>query len=260
MASHCTPPPSTYKPFWCCPITGKGVSLWAGIVTSKAGDAAEEGISHASSASLATGAEALGATSSGFWGVARRWWQFGCGSIFGRGGEDDMGECNMATLKSPYRPSTSNPATAISIFPNPSISSHCASSLSTLVFFSRSKPLKKRVKQMGSITKIRLKREQGQNGLKDWTMPGRKKDICHAIIFVLLFQQALEDPPTSIHDLTTPNSCTSFISSLDSSPLSDSSASETSQDIREKNSRMLPYENSHTNQECDWRNDLKSFS
>ena len=39
--------------------------MWAGIATSKAGDAVEEGTSDANSASLATGVEALGAASSG---------------------------------------------------------------------------------------------------------------------------------------------------------------------------------------------------
>ena len=39
--------------------------MWAGIATSKAGDAAEEGTSSASSVSLATGMEASGAASSG---------------------------------------------------------------------------------------------------------------------------------------------------------------------------------------------------
>ena len=39
--------------------------MWAGIATSKAGDAVEEGTSTLSTASLTTGVEALGAASSG---------------------------------------------------------------------------------------------------------------------------------------------------------------------------------------------------
>ena len=115
--------------------------MWAGIATSKAGDAAEEGTSGASPVSLATGTEASGAASSGCWGGGLEmvevglWWHFLDG-----GGADDMGECDMAPLKSLYKPSTSDSATAVSIFPNPSISSCCISSISTLAFFSRSKP------------------------------------------------------------------------------------------------------------------------
>ena len=64
MAPHCTPQPSTYKPFWCPPTAGKerGV-MCAGMVTSGACDPAEEGASSANLTSLTTGVETSGTVS-----------------------------------------------------------------------------------------------------------------------------------------------------------------------------------------------------
>ena len=64
-----------------------------------------------------------------------------------------MGECDRAPLRSPYKPSASNPATAISAFCNRSASNCCTSSLNKLVYCSKCSPWKI---EKGSVTKARL--------------------------------------------------------------------------------------------------------
>ena len=78
-------------------------------------------------------------------GVDGIWWWREHGGIFmGWGGVEDMVECDTAPLKSPYRPSTSNPVTTNSILCSPSISNCCASSHSELACFNKPNPWKRK--------------------------------------------------------------------------------------------------------------------
>ena len=43
MTPHCTPHPGIYTPFWCPTFRQRGV-IWAGMATSKAGEAAKGGL------------------------------------------------------------------------------------------------------------------------------------------------------------------------------------------------------------------------
>ena len=159
MAPHCTPPSSTYKPLDAPQLQMKGCqvgrdshlqSWWCSL---EGNFQCQFNCFHCRSRSFRCN----------FFRLLRRWfgrwWQLGYGSIFWVGGAEDMGECYMDPLRSLCRPSASDPAIASSIFLNPSVSNHCASSLNALALFSRSNPWKKR-KKIGSITKIRLKRQQ----------------------------------------------------------------------------------------------------
>ena len=169
--------------------------MWAGIATSKSGDAAKEGTSGASSVSLATRMEASGTASSGSWGCGLEmmadgvWWGFWMGvgqRIQGNviwlpsGDHIDIVPLILPLLLQ----FSQGPPSPVTVLPP---SAHWPSLVDP-------NPEQKREK-MGSITKIKLKREWWQNGLKDWTMPGRKKgDIPLTIISALLLQEALEDP------------------------------------------------------------------
>ena len=102
--------------------------IWVGIATSRAGDTAEVATSDACSTTSATGAEALGTASSGSWGGGVEMVADGVQqALLDRGWMENMGECDMAPLGSLYRPSTSDPAPADSIFSSSSISNCCAS-------------------------------------------------------------------------------------------------------------------------------------
>ena len=143
MAPHCTPQPSICKPCWHPQLQAKG-AMWVEMATSRAGVTAEEGASDANSTSLTAGAETLGTASLGsWWGslemVAVGAWQW----FLGGGGMEDIGEWDMAPLKSPYRLSTSDPATADLIFCSPSTSNCCTSSLYKLAHFNKSRPWKR---------------------------------------------------------------------------------------------------------------------
>ena len=118
--------------------------MLAGISLSKTEGAVEEVDSSASS----VGTEASG--SLGSWGDRWEMIEEGALWVFLGGGEDvGMEECDTAPLRSPYKPSTSEPVTATSIFSNPSVSrcwaslsSWHASSCSELAQFSRFSPYK----------------------------------------------------------------------------------------------------------------------
>ena len=123
--------------------------MLAGISPSKTEGAVEEVDSSAWSA----GTEASGSLDS--WGGGWQMVEGGAQGVFLGGGED-MGreECDIAPLRSPYIPSTSEPVTAASIFSNPSVSrcwvslsSLCASSHSKLAHFNRFSPYKRKDKK-----------------------------------------------------------------------------------------------------------------
>ena len=121
--------------------------IWAGMATSKAGERAKREASCASPLLSAAGAEGLGSTPSDSWGgsletVVVGVWQ----CLLGGSGAEDMEDCDMAPLRSPYKPSASNPAIANCIFCIPSVSSHCTSSLSTLALLSKCSPWKRKKK------------------------------------------------------------------------------------------------------------------
>ena len=75
------------------------------------------------------------------------WWH-----LLEGGGAEDMEECEKAPLRSLYKPSASDPATASCTCSNPSASNHCSSSLSTLSCLSKSTPWKR---EKRSITKAK---------------------------------------------------------------------------------------------------------
>ena len=152
--------------------------------------------------------------------AVRMWWHFWRGWGLGHG------ERWYGSPQEPYRPSASNPATAISIFPKPFISSHCASSLSTLTFFSRSKPWKNGIHHKDQAQKIRA--------VIEWVERlnhTRYKGYTSCNNLCTSSSASAGTPPISIHDLTTSRSHSSFITSLASSSLHDSSAGETNTDM-----------------------------
>ena len=128
-------------------------AMWVGMATSRAWEAAGEGTSGTSSTSPTTGVEVSGSAPLDSWGGTWEMVVVGARQHFlGWGGVEDMGECDTAPLKSPYRPSATDPATAFLIFCSPCISNCCTSSHSKLACFNKSNPWKK----MGSVTKTRL--------------------------------------------------------------------------------------------------------
>ena len=125
--------------------------IWAGMATSKAWETAKEGASGASPIPLAIGVEGLGLTPLDSWGgsldtVAVGAWQH----LLGEGKAENMEECDIAPLRSWYKPSASDPATSSCTFCSPSTSNCCASSLSKLAHVSKSSPWKR---EKGSVTK-----------------------------------------------------------------------------------------------------------
>ena len=107
--------------------------MWAGMATSKAWETAEE---RASSVSSTPNHRSRGFRFDSFRLLRGQLSYSGSGDmmLFLSGvGAEDPEECDRAPLKSPYRPSASNPATTNSIFCSPSTSIHCASSHSKLV-------------------------------------------------------------------------------------------------------------------------------
>ena len=66
--------------------------------------------------------------------------------ILGGGGVEDTEECDMAPLRSPYKPSASDPATANCNFCIPSVSSLCTSSLSALALLNKCSPWRRKKK------------------------------------------------------------------------------------------------------------------
>ena len=97
---------------------------------------------------LSVGTEASGSLDS--WGGRWEMVEEGAWQVFLGGGEDvGREECNTAPLRSPYKPSTSEPVTATSIFSSTSVSrcwallsSWHASSCSKLAHFSKFNPYK----------------------------------------------------------------------------------------------------------------------
>ena len=116
--------------------------ILVGMVISRASCVAREGTSGGNSDFIMAGVEASYVAS---------WCSCGGGTemvavFLGGGGMEDLDECYMAPHKSPYKPSTSNPATANQILPNPSVSNYCASSFSLLACCSKLKTWKEREK------------------------------------------------------------------------------------------------------------------
>ena len=103
-------------------------------------ETAKEGASCTNPLPSVTGVEGLGSTPLDSWGgrlnmvVIGAWWH-----LLGRGGAEDMEECDIAPLRSLYKPS----ATASSTFCNPSASNHCASLLNKLAHLSKCSPWKR---------------------------------------------------------------------------------------------------------------------
>ena len=117
--------------------------MWTGMATSKTWETAEEGASSASPIPSTAGAEASGSIPLDSWGggldmVAVGVWLH----LLGGGGAEDMEDCDTAPLRSPYKPSASDTATANCNFCSPLFSSHCVSSLSALALLSKWSPWK----------------------------------------------------------------------------------------------------------------------
>ena len=91
--------------------------MLAGISPSKTEGAVEE----VDSSACSVGTEASGSLDS--WGGRWEMKEEGAWQVFLGGGEDvGREECETAPLRSPYKPSASEPVTAASIFSNPSVS------------------------------------------------------------------------------------------------------------------------------------------
>ena len=141
-------PPSNPQPdmcicSWCPPTEYKGIACWQESL-SKTEGAVEE----VDSSACSVGTEASGSLDS--WGGRREMVEERAWCIFLGGGEE-MGreECNTVPLRSPYKPSASEPVTTASIFSSPSVSrcwtslsSRHASSCSKLAHFGRFSPYK----------------------------------------------------------------------------------------------------------------------
>ena len=82
------------------------------------------------------------------------WW------AFLRGGKDvNREECTTALLRSPYKPSTSEPVTATSIFSNPSVS-RCWASLCSL-----SASLHRKLACFSNFSPYKIKNKRGKQGV-----------------------------------------------------------------------------------------------
>ena len=139
MVPHCTPQPDIYRPFWCPPHSGEGVSYGQGWLPPKLGRQPRR------RSSVPIHFSQLQEQRVWVWLLQTpdmvavgTWWH-----LLGRGGADDTEECNIAPLRSLYKPSASNPATARCTFCSSSTSNCCASSLSKLAHLSICRPWKK---------------------------------------------------------------------------------------------------------------------
>ena len=117
--------------------------IWVGVATSKAWETVKKGppvpIHLPQLQEQRVGVQLLWTPE----GAAWIWW----------GGAEDMEECDRAPLRSPYKPSASNPTTASSTFYNPSASNCCSPSLNKLAHLSKCSPWKR---EKRSVTKARF--------------------------------------------------------------------------------------------------------
>ena len=153
----------TCRPFWCPPYSKEGVSCWLGWQPPRPGRV-REGASCADMPPSTMGVEDLGSTFSGSWGGGLDTWAEGAQQCLLAGGWAlDTGEWHGAPLRSLYKPSASEPATASSTFWRLSVSKCWASSCSTLAQCNKCSPSKRRE---GSITKIRLRHKTAKEQLE----------------------------------------------------------------------------------------------
>ena len=138
--------PAFIHPFDTLHIQAKGCHIgWDGYLQGW-GDSQGE----ASCANLppsAAGSEGLGSIPSDSWeGSLENSGSKDLAMSFRWGEAEDMGDCDMAPLKSLYKPSASDPATANCNFRSASVSSLCASSLSPLALLNKWSPWKRKKK------------------------------------------------------------------------------------------------------------------
>ena len=142
--------------------------------------------------------------------VVGAWWH-----LLGGGGVEDIEESDRAPLRSPYKPSASDPATASSIFFSTSTSNCCTSSFNKLVCLSNCSPWKR---EKGSVTKARLSHKT------------TKRAVRKAKQYQAKWNTWLNNPcasssnastPTSIHEHAQSTSYSTFAAILASSPSDD---------------------------------------
>ena len=141
--SCCTPNPAFIDPFDAPHIQTEGCHM--------GGDGYLQGLEDSQGRGLQCQSDSLSGRSGGFRFDSFRLLrgQLGYGDSgnmiisFRLGGAGDMEECDIAPLRSPYKPSASDPATASCMFCSPSASNCCASSFIKLAHLSKSSPWKR---------------------------------------------------------------------------------------------------------------------
>ena len=161
-----------------------------------------------------------------FFGLLRGWLRYGDSRDLTMSLGQELGsrheECDRAPLRSLYKPSASNPATAISTFWNPSASNFCASSLNKLAHHRKCCPWKIRKQSVIKATlshKTMKEQSERLSNTKQREIPDSTTPAPH-----LLLRLA---PLTSIHEWAQSTSYCSYIVTLASSPSDDSSVDET---------------------------------
>ena len=158
--------PAFMDPFDAPHIQGKGCQMGGDGYLQSLGDSQGGGLQHESKPlshrSRGSGFNSFELLRGPLGYSGGRGWQH----LLGGDGAEDTEECDTAPLRSPYKPSAANPATASCTCGSPSASNWCASSHSILAHLSKSSPRKR---EKGSVTKARTVRKAMQYQAKRHT-------------------------------------------------------------------------------------------
>ena len=143
MVPHYTLKPGTYNPFWSPHIQTKGCHVGR--------DGYLQGLRDSQGGRLLCQYVSLSCRSGGFVfnlprllrGQLRYTGGRGLVTSLRRGGAEDMGKCDRAPLRSLFKPSASNPTTAISTFWRPLVSKYWASSHNRVAWHNKCSPWKR---------------------------------------------------------------------------------------------------------------------